>query len=291
LLISAGALIDVAILRHEIELCGLDPERLGVDRNAGILEPSDRAAEQSERLRDRIGSTGMGVGSAVSRRVLRTPDFRLAADVPELRPFLTAVSEEVTAAIAVDQNVVVEGTQGFGLSLYHTEKWPFCTSRDTTAFSFLGEVGVGVQDVNVILAIRTFPIRVAGNSGPLPNEIGWNDVRVESGYPHEISELTTTTKRVRRVARFDWEIVYRAVRANAPRGIALHGADYLDYANKGVREFNALTQATQVFVDEVEKQTGVPVILVGTGPTQDELVDRGLLTARHTIHSRTTVVN
>src|SRR5687767_10339187 len=35
LLIAAGALIDTPILRHEIEICGLDPERLGIDRNAG----------------------------------------------------------------------------------------------------------------------------------------------------------------------------------------------------------------------------------------------------------------
>lgn len=216
----------------------------------------------------------MGVGSGVQRRVMRAADFRLAADVPELRPFLTSVREEVGGAVELGQQVVIEGTQGFGLSLYHTEEWPFATSRDTTAFTFVGEVGVGVRDLQVIVAVRTFPIRVAGNSGPLANELTWEEVRVRSGYPHDITERTTTTKRIRRVAAFDWDIVLRAVRANAPVALALHGADYIDYANKGVTKFADLTEQARAFVTELEARTGVPVAFIGTGPNQAEVIDR-----------------
>src|SRR5207253_1005857 len=150
LLLAAGALINPSIFLHEVELCALDPERVGIDRNAGVVDAGDGVVEQQTKLRERLGSTGMGVGSAVSRRVLRDPSFRLATDVPELRPYLTSVSDELDAAQKVGLQIVVEGTQGYGLSLYHTERWPFCTSRDTTAFSFLGEVGVGAREVNVI---------------------------------------------------------------------------------------------------------------------------------------------
>src|SRR5438552_3687721 len=41
LLIAAGALINPQVLLHEIELCGVGPERLGIDRKAGIIESSD----------------------------------------------------------------------------------------------------------------------------------------------------------------------------------------------------------------------------------------------------------
>ena len=274
LLIAAGALVDPAILLREIECCHLDPERIGIDRNAGVIGPEDRGAEEHLSLNKRLGSTGMGVGAAVSRRVLRSLDFRCASEVPELRRFLTSVSDEVGAAVSLDQKVVIEGTQGFGLSLYHTEKWPYCTSRETSAFSFIGEVGVGSCDVRVVMALRTFPIRVTGNSGPLPDELSWKDVQSFSGYPHKIEELTTTTKRIRRVARFDWDVVLRAARANAPAAIALHGTDYLDYANKGIRDFDALTQPTRDFVRDLECRLGVPVAFVGTGPHQSEIVDR-----------------
>lgn len=273
LLLAPGALIDPPLFLDEMRLCQLDPTRIGIDINAAIIERSDADIEQSENLRARLGSTGVGVGAAVSRRVLRSPNLRLAAEVPELRPFLTRVSEEVNVAVRDGKSVIVEGTQGFGLSLYHTELWPFCTSRDTTAHSFLGEVGLGVRNFEVIMAVRTYPIRVGGNSGPLPGETNWEEIRRRSGYPHSIEEYTTTTKRLRRVAGFDWGVVDRAVAANAPTQLALHGVDYLDFNNKSAKSFADLTDHAKDFISTLEGRTDVPVTLVGTGPTVDEIID------------------
>ena len=237
LLIAPGALVDPHVFLKEVVLCGLDPSRIGIDKNAGVIEETDLEREQTLDLNGRLGSTGAGIGSAVSRRALRDPGFRTANDHPDLKPFVTSVSEELSSAIALDQSVVVEGTQGFGLSLYHADEWPFRTSRDTIAHSFLSEVGIGVRNFEVIMAIRTYPIRVAGNSGPLLNEVMWEDVQRESGYPRPIEEFTTTTNRLRRVAKFDWRVVEQAVVANAPTQLALHGADYLNYANFGVTDW------------------------------------------------------
>ena len=103
--------------------------------------------------------------------------------------FITSVRSELASVLACNGSIVVEGTQGFGLSLYHARKWPYRTSRDTTAHSFLGEVGLGVRDFEVVMAIRTFPIRVSGGSGPLENEVTWGDVERLSGYPHSVTEL------------------------------------------------------------------------------------------------------
>jgi adenylosuccinate synthase len=273
LLIAPGALIKLPVLLEEIKICELTPGRIGIDANVGIIESHDAETELGRNLRGRLGSTGVGMGSAVSRRVLRTDDFRTAAEIPELRTYLSPVREEVNEAARLGQKVVIEGTQGFGLSLYHTEQWPFCTSRDTTAHSFLAEAGLGARDFDVILALRTYPIRVGGNSGPLKNEITWQDVQKRSGYPHNLAEYTTTTKRLRRVAEFDWALVERAVAANAPTGLAVHGIDYLSYKNKGLREYSALTVEAQEFLKSISKRSGVPVWLVGTGPNQSEIVD------------------
>ena len=87
LLIAAGAIINPRTLLHEIELCGLDPSRLGgIDANAAIIEEADILAESSGDLRSRLGSTNQGVGAAVARRVARDPSIRLARDVLELEP-------------------------------------------------------------------------------------------------------------------------------------------------------------------------------------------------------------
>lgn len=274
LLLAPGALVNREVFLREVSTCGLDPDRIGIDENAGVIDQVDIDNEASIGLNERLGSTGSGVGSAVSRRALREPDFVLAGNDPDLAPFITSVREELRAAVSDGKSVVVEGTQGFGLSLYHADKWPYRTSRDTTAFSFIGEVGVGVRSFDVILAIRTYPIRVAGNSGDLPGESTWEQLQADSGYPYPISEYTTTTNRLRRVATFDWSIVDQAVSANAPTQIALHGADYIDFANFGVTNWDLLTAATHQFVKDIECRYQVPVTLIGTGPSNEHIVDR-----------------
>src|SRR5260370_21564785 len=99
LLIPAGALIDPAVLKQEIESLGLPPERIGIDRKCFIIEEKDRQEEQALGLRERLSSTRCGGGAAQSRRVLRSEDARLARDVSREYPWMgeyrTDVSEEV----------------------------------------------------------------------------------------------------------------------------------------------------------------------------------------------------
>lgn len=275
LLLAAGCLINPEILLTEIKSTGTDPKRVGVDRHAGIISPAEAEEEVELRLRDRLGSTLSGTGIGVANRVLRKPNFKLAKDVPELQEYLTDVSAEVNEAVDKNGKVLVEGTQGFGLSVYHSPHYPFATSRDTTASGFLSEVGVSPRLVtDIIMAIRTYPIRVAGNSGPLKNEISWEEVRERSGYPTDIREFTTTTKKLRKVGLFDLELVRRAALVNRPTQIALHGGDYLSYLNKSIRSFNELESRSTSFIETLGQNLGAPIAYIGTGPANQELVDR-----------------
>src|SRR6266700_2269987 len=45
LLLAAGSLINPEILLSELKATWIDPRRVGVDRNAGILSPSDAEEE------------------------------------------------------------------------------------------------------------------------------------------------------------------------------------------------------------------------------------------------------
>lgn len=272
LLIAAGAVVDLDVLRGELDTLGLGPDRVGVDRNCMVIEGRDRDAERAAGLRERLSSTLCGVGAAVARRVLRGPDVALARKVAErehwLRPFITEVAGEANAAASAGRGVLVEGTQGFGLSLYHTACYPCATSRDTTAAAFLSEAGIGPTLVtNVVLVLRTFPIRVAGaQAGPLEHEITWDQLRAESGAPGPLGETTTVTKATRRVGRFEWPVVEAAVRANSPTEIAINGLDYLDYRNRGVRRWEDLTPSAREFVLRLERRLGAPATRLGTGP-------------------------
>ena len=142
LLLAAGCLINPEILLTEIKSTGIDPRRVGIDRHAGIISPSESEEEGRLHLRDRLGSTLSGTGVAVANRALRSPHFKLAKDVPELQEYLTDVSTEVNTTLDNRGKIIIEGTQGFGLSVYHAPHYPYATSRDTTASGFLSEVGV-----------------------------------------------------------------------------------------------------------------------------------------------------
>lgn len=275
LLLAAGCLINPEILLTEIKSTGVDPRRVGVDRHAGIISPSEGEEEGKLHLRDRLGSTLSGTGMGVANRVLRRPEFKLAKDIPELQQYLTDVSTEVNASLDKGGKVLVEGTQGFGLSVYHSLHYPFATSRDTTASGFLSEVGVSPRLVtDIVMAVRTYPIRVAGNSGPLKDEITWEELRKRSGYPTDIREFTTTTKKLRRVGLFDSELVRRAAIINKPTQLAIHGADYLSYLNKSVCSFSNLEHHATSLVEALERDLGTLVAFIGTGPANEELVDR-----------------
>jgi adenylosuccinate synthase len=276
LLIPAGALVDPVVLKNEVDALRISPLRVGVDRNAFVVEERDRETERMLGLRERLSSTLCGVGAAVSRRALRGADARLVGDVVNEHPWLgdlvCDVSEEVNSGLDKGKSALVEGTQGFGLSLYHSGYYPRCTSRDTTAAGFLSEVGVSPRRVTeIVVVFRTFPIRVAGEqAGPLGNEITWEQLRDESGYPHDITEWTSVTRKVRRVGRFDWQLARGAVVANRPSRLAINGLDYLSYKNRGVRAVDSLTPEAAAFAQQLAGVCSCGVSYLGTGPRLDD---------------------
>lgn len=286
LLIPAGALIDPIVLKQEIDYLNLPPDRIGIDRHCFIIEERDKEQERALGLRERLSSTLCGVGAAQARRILRGEGARLAKDVtathPWIEQYLTDVSRELNEGLDRGKKALIEGTQGFGLSLYHSGFYPKTTSRDTTAAGFLSEVGVSPRLVTeIVLVFRTFPIRVAGDqAGPLKDEITWEQLQEESGYPHPIEEYTSVTRKLRRVARFDWELARRAVMLNRPTCLALNGLDYIDYEDCRARNKAALSDKSRKFVAELEECCRVGVGFIGVGPSLDHVLFRGGLRER-----------
>lgn len=272
LLIPAGALVDPLVLQQEIEFLKLAPGRIGIDRKCFIIEEKDRENERRLGLRERLSSTLCGVGAAQSRRVLRAEDAKLAkdivADYPWVKEYLTDVSDEVNRGLNYGKKVLIEGTQGFGLSLYHSEHYPKTTSRDTTAASFLSEVGVSPKLVTeIVVVLRTFPIRVAGaQAGPLNGEITWEELQRESGYPYPIEERTSVTNKIRRVSRFDWHLARRAFAVNRPTRLAVMGFDYFDYRDFQKTDVGLLSVKSVAFLQRFVIEFGGGITYMGTGP-------------------------
>ena len=219
-----------------------------------------------------IGSTCSGTGAAVIRRIERAGDAVFARDHPALQQFVQPTIELLRSVLADDGRVIVEGTQGFGLSLLHSPHYPKATARDTTAAAAVSEAGLSPLDVDeVALVLRAFPIRVAGNSGPFgAPEIDWATVAAEGGHLDDLAEFTSVTGRLRRVARFDPELVRQAIAVNQPTIIILNHVDHVDAAAAD----GILTERARQFVREIATAIERPIDLVGLGP--DLLVPGGV---------------
>jgi adenylosuccinate synthase len=278
LLLSAGCAVDEGVLLGEIQRLSLARERVVVDPRAILVTQADRDAERD--IVDAIASTGSGTGAALIRRMRRASAACLAGASEKLRASARVESVAPLLHTHLDKGgeVIVEGTQGFGLSLLHGPHYPHVTSRDTTAAAFASEVGLSPRQVdNIVLVVRTFPIRVGGPSGDMGEEITWADVRLMSGAPQDIPEFTSVTGKLRRVARFDLEAVKSACRYNRPTALAVMGLDRLDYANYRARELGQLTRKALDFLHLIEGATGVPVEWLGTGfETSEAIYGRGV---------------
>ena len=258
-----GSYVDVDVLLEEVARIRLPAERLAIDPAAMIVTDADRRAERNSDLWKRIGSTCSGTGAAVKRRIDRRSEGDLAGAHPLLRPYMRQTRELLRQHIDSGRQVIVEGTQGFGLSLLHGPHFPKATARDTTAAGALSETGLSPLDVDeVVLVLRAFPIRVAGDSGPFgAPEIDWDTIARESGHIGSIAEITSVTKRVRRVARFDPWLVRQAIAANNPSSIVLNHVDHVDAEAR-----DDLTPRALAFVAGVSTSIGRRVDYVGLGP-------------------------
>ena len=269
--VPAGAYLDVDVLLREVEETGLTKDRLLIHPSAVVIDDSMRADERQAGLIEGIASTGQGVGGAVAQRAMRRSSVTFASGTKSLRGFVRTDLDRILAgALTQGERLIVEGTQGFGLSILHGGHYPYATSRDTTAAGALSESGISPRDVDcVALTLRTFPIRVGGNSGPLPLETTWETTARDCGASADLTELTTVTGRPRRVAEFHEEVVSRAIRANRPDLVFLNHVDYFDYT---IHEKPSITRRAAHRVSELESRLGLKINHVGSGPSH--IIDR-----------------
>lgn len=264
LLIGPGVLVNPEVLSKEVEETKIG-NRLGIDRQCTVIEKQHIEQDRtSEHLKGTIGSTGTGCGPANVARVGRVA--RLAKDTPELQRFLADVPGEVNEAIKHGELVMVEGSQGFGLSLYHGT-YPYVTSKDTSASTLAADVGIGPTKVDeVVLVFKAYVSRVG--AGPFVTEMS-----PEKAEGLGIVEYGTVTQRRRRIGEFDFELAQRSIMINGATQLALTCLDRLFSGCSGARSFKDLTPEARAFVKNMEDKLGVPVKLISTGPDIDDTID------------------
>lgn len=272
LAIAAGSEIDIEVLMQEVEeLDGAGygvSQRLMIDRNATVISHEDKLAETDQVVR--IGSTGKGIGAARSRRIWREAETWGIRPAPWDANRITGDDVAVQTRMVAHQGgqVHIEGTQGYGLGL-HTNYYPQCTSSDCRWYDFVGMLGVSPTDFDTLavwVVLRTYPIRVAGNSGPLQAETTWDTLSKHTGgYIQE--ERTTVTKKVRRVGLWDNQLAREALAANGRTSqVALTFFDYWFPELEGATEEKDLTPDARDRIRRVQYRMDHRIDWIGTGP-------------------------
>jgi adenylosuccinate synthase len=256
--------VHVAKFLEEVKATNVK-NRIGIDYQASIIEEKHSAQDKTSAHLKGLGTTGWGVGPAIEERVRRTA--KIAKDIPELQPYLTDVAAEVNNAINAGKKVLLEGTQGLMLSLFYGT-YPYVTGRDTSASAICSEAGVGPTKVdNVLVVFKAFMTRVG--TGPMPGELTKEEALKRGWF-----ETAAGTGRERRSAPFNFELAKKAVIVNGATQAALTKLDCLYPECRGAREYDKLSEEAKQFISEIERQTEIPVTLIGTGPEALDLIDR-----------------
>lgn len=238
LLIGRGTVINPDVVLQEIETYGVG-SRIGIDYGCTIIEP--KHFEQERELVERIGSVGTGTGPARVDRLLRSA--KIAKDIKALKPYLVDVASEVNRAIKLGKRILVEGVQGYCLSLLNYKFYPYVTTQDTTASQFAVDIGIGPMAIDeVVVVYKAYVSRV----GPGPMRFEWTE---EQKKQYGIEERGTVSGRIRRLGDFDKNLAKESLSRNTGTRVAITCIDRLFKGNAGVKEFDQLTKEAKDFIE------------------------------------------
>ncbi|HET8857154.1 MAG TPA: adenylosuccinate synthetase [Nitrososphaeraceae archaeon] len=265
LAIGAGVLVNPTVLLNEISTFNAH-NRTFIDFQCGIITDEHIKKDSSDGfLKDKVGTTGTGTGPANSDRALRK--LSIARECEQVKDYLTDVSTLIHSNLEKQNSVILEGTQGTYLSLYHGG-YPYVTSKDVTASSICADIGIGPKSVDEVLVVfKSYVTRVGG--GPLQNELDKEESKKRGWI-----EYGSVTGRERRSSPFNIELAKKAIMLNGGTSFALTKMDVLYPESAGITDYSKLPSSAKKFVEEIESELGIKAVLIGTGAEVNAIIDR-----------------
>lgn len=365
LILGAGAFIDPEILNREITMIreaeGTQVgdradivSRLTIDYRAYLHLPRHHERADKANRHHSIGATGKGCSEAVVDRIrLRGKEDLSVRTNPNLINSAIHIQDTELYLNGAWNNgaaIMLEGCQGTLLDMV-LGPYPYTTHKQTTPATWMAECGLSpALPTHIVMVCRTMPIRVAGNSGPLPREISWlqlarglnydresndqapivsNDAldvfeaelrtvtkRWVGNVPHgsdgtdqhrwsetdrqrhqaalselhketlnslpteivtelrNLFEMTTVTKKLRRIASFDYESFCTAVRQVRPHELSFTFMNYVVPENWGMNRKLQITDRERLWLNmNVTPYCAAPVRTINRGADADCVID------------------
>lgn len=249
-------------------------DRIHIDPKAAIVSEKHRNEEKKKKLGEDIGSTTHGIGAARVNKIWRSAgDIELAEDINELSEFVS--EERVYSLLREEESVILEGTQGTLLSMNQSDYYPNTTSQDCIASSFLSSAGLPPTACRDIWCVyRTYPIRVAGDSGKMDGEeISFKHIQKESGLEEEPEEYTSVTGRKRRIFKWSNSQFKKSLEMNNPNKIAITFIDYINAEDYGKSKYKNLSNKSKEFIQMISKRTQAEIKLIKTGEKPSHIIE------------------
>ena len=273
-----------------------------------VLDPDGFAAQLADRARlehDQLvalGDEAFDVEAVVAQYV---------GLAERLRPYVADTVGLLHDAVDSGGHLLLEGAQATFLDLDHGT-YPYVTSSNPTAGGACAGTGLGPRLLDRIVGIaKAYTTRVG--AGPFPTELldARGDALVDLG--HEFGTVTGRRRRtgwvdvvmlrhavrinsLTEIALTKLDVLDTFEEVQMCVGYELDGRPFHGYPDRaevlgritpvmvtlpgwrtslaGVRAFDQLPVAAQTFITALEREIGVPITYVGTGPGRDHMVER-----------------
>ena len=264
---------------------------------------ADKAYRTGLRMGDLIARSDTDLQAAIEEK---TPHIKKMFDVDvnvevemknlqEAKALLGGCIEDTVTflqdQIAAGKTVLIEGAQATMLDIDHGT-YPYVTSSATTIMGALQGLGLPPKTVTSVIGVtKAYCTRVGG--GPFETEASEED---GNRLRERGAEYGATTGRPRRCGWLSVSDLKHAARMNGYTHLNVTKLDVLDEekeipvfvgekcekitlpgwktSTKGLTSFNDLPKNAQSYIQHIEKETGVPVAFIGTGPGREEMIVR-----------------
>lgn len=249
--LNAGAVIDVRILQREVDAYAVPATELVVHPCAAVV--NDKHIGD---MNTNIASTGKGTGPAAIEKMERRTGS------------VWGVGRTNTGVVRPESlgRCFVETAQGWSLGI-NSGFYPYTTHRECSVTQALADLGVSPgAHRRSIVSLRTYPIRVGntpdGWSGPVypdQKEITFDQIGQKP-------ELTTVTKRVRRLFTWSSRQYREMLLANRPDAVFLN---FVNYLPEGERDEFVQERVVKPYVLALGRRPDF--VLLGFGPNNEDV--------------------
>lgn len=202
-------------------------------------------------------------------------------EIADMLSYYTSECEDLLHEMYTsNENILLEGAQGSGLSIY-SKNYPDVTSSPPTVGGALNSTGLNHTQIDEVIGVlKSYKTKVGSGKFPSLIEDGQEKILSEIG-----QEFGATTGRPRKCGWLDLDEIKSAIRENGVNHLCLVKTDVMTHIEKPyffvhgkkyrlskIKDVNASDDGFADLLNTIKMHTGIKQISYTTGPKRGEIV-------------------